>query len=87
MIFEGNIYDLQHFVTTAATGTLRPVSSNMSIIFSIFTTVQPVPLEASTIPRHKFEVVELSDLYNFPRFYAAADTPLYSIGVVRVLYS
>lgn len=75
VLFEGNAYDISHFVTRQAIGILRPVSSRIIIVLNNSTTIQPVPLEATMIPMHKFEIIELGELFNMPAL-LAGDVPL-----------
>lgn len=80
LIFEGNVYDLTNFVVKEQNGNLRPVSSNKLIVLSPITTVNHVPLEVTTIPRHKFEIVKLSDMYDRSSSNTSDETPMYGIG-------
>lgn len=84
MIVEGNAYDFHNFVTREPAGRLRPVSSDRSIVLTNSTTVQPVPLEVITIPRHKFELVTLTELYNLARSYPSDEAPLYAAGNCKI---
>lgn len=61
-VFEGNIYDFKNFVTQNATGTFRPVNTNMSIVLTNLTIVTPVLLEVGTIPGYKFDILMLKGL-------------------------
>ena len=80
MMFEGQVYDIYSFVCCDSTGKLRPVSSNISIVLTSQTVVLPAPNEVSTIPRHKFEITELSQLYSLTRSYPLDVIPSHAIG-------
>ena len=80
MVFEGKIYDIYTFICCDCFGKLRPVSSNISIVFTSQTVVLPTPNEISTIPRHKFEITELSQLYSLKRSYPLDVIPSHAIG-------
>uniref|UniRef100_A0A166G858 Replication protein A 70 kDa DNA-binding subunit B/D first OB fold domain-containing protein n=1 Tax=Daucus carota subsp. sativus TaxID=79200 RepID=A0A166G858_DAUCS len=79
MMFEGQVYDIYSFVCCDSTGKLRPVSSNISIVLTSQTVVLPAPNEVSTIPRHKFEITELSQLYSLTRSYPLDVIPSHAI--------
>lgn len=87
LLFEGNVYDFTNFITREATGSLRPVSTGISIVFTSHTRAQPVPLEVTTIPRHKFEITPIGDLYDLAMSYVADDSPVYAIGDIFYIYS
>lgn len=46
--------------------------------------MNPVPQEVSTIPRHKFEIVELGEVCNIARSYAPDETPIYVTGDLNI---
>lgn len=80
IIHEGNMYVLQNFQVKESTGNLRPVSSNMSIVFTHMTTMTPLVDDLPAIPMHKFEFVQLQDLRNFCNSYSSDLLPTNSIG-------
>ncbi|KAL1815245.1 hypothetical protein ACET3Z_017819 [Daucus carota] len=84
MMFEGQVYDIYSFVCCDSTGKLRPVSSNISIVLTSQTVVLPAPNEVSNIPRHKFEITELSQLYSLTRSYPLDVIPSHAIDVIGV---
>ncbi|XP_074347320.1 uncharacterized protein LOC141686167 [Apium graveolens] len=61
-IVEGGVYVFSNFYTKKALGTLKPVSSKLIINFSPTTTVDPVDDDVM-ISTHKFEFVDLSELF------------------------
>lgn len=77
---EGNIYVMKNFVTRVASRTLRPVSFNISILLTNLTTINHCPLNTPTIPRHKFEIVELDEIYNIASSYDPVEIHVYTIG-------
>ncbi|WOH04110.1 hypothetical protein DCAR_0623516 [Daucus carota subsp. sativus] len=80
MMFEGKIYDIYSFVCCDCSGKLGHVSSNISIVLTSQTVVLPAPNEVSTIPRHKFEITKLSQLYSLTRSYPLDVIPSHAIG-------
>lgn len=77
---EENVYNLKNFRIVIASEKLRPVSSDINVIFSNSTTTQIVPLEVSTIRRHKFEIVELCHVYNSARMQPPNEAPEFAVG-------
>lgn len=61
-MIEGGHYITSNFYAKQAMGTLRPTSSEYIINFSNLTTVQKLDQDDFTIPSHKFEFVDLSEL-------------------------
>lgn len=79
-IFEGGLYIISNFYTRKATGTLRPTSSKIIIAFSNTTRVQKVEEDDFMIPRHKFELVDLSELFGIVSKYENPEAPEFSTG-------
>lgn len=77
---EGGLYIISNFYTKEATGTLRPTSSKVIINFSNSTTVQKVPDDDFMIPNHKFEFVDLSELFQLASGYENPNAPEFSTG-------
>ncbi|KAL1811216.1 hypothetical protein ACET3Z_021281 [Daucus carota] len=84
-IFEGNMYVIQDFLTRRAIGTLRPVTSDICIILTENSKVTPIPLEIGRIPRNKFEITDIGDVYPIARNLAPNQLPVYSIDMVGVI--
>ncbi|XP_074378068.1 uncharacterized protein LOC141719592 [Apium graveolens] len=85
-IVEGQMYEITNFITTHASGTLRPVRSVLKIVFTPLTTVQtmyPNDLDQIFIERHNFEFVSLPQLAINPESYALDKT--FSIDIIRVV--
>lgn len=59
---------------------MRPVSSNILINFSQSTSIQKITADDFMIPLHKFEFVDLGDLFSLASSYAEPDSPDYSTG-------
>lgn len=78
-MLERNIYDIKYFITREVTGTLRPISSNVSILLKNLAIVNHVHVDASTIPRHKFEIIELGQVFNIASSYAADEILIHAI--------
>ncbi|KAL1831293.1 hypothetical protein ACET3Z_000944 [Daucus carota] len=81
-IVEGGLYILSNFFTREALGSLKPVSSKIIINFSPATSVELVPEDDFMIPFHKFEFVDLSELFSLASSYANPKTPDYSTDVI-----
>lgn len=80
IMVEGGLYVISNFYTREALGTLRPTSSHYVINFSNSTTVQQLDQDDFMIPRHKFEFVDLSKLFNLTSTYENPDAPQLSTG-------
>ncbi|XP_074324284.1 uncharacterized protein LOC141661199 [Apium graveolens] len=83
-IVEGGVFVFSNFYTKEALGSLRPVSSKFRINFSPSTNVERVE-DDFMIARHKFEFVDLSDLFVVANTYEKPDSPNYSRDVIGVL--
>lgn len=77
---EGAIYVVSNFYTKEALSNLKPVSSPIIINFSPSTHVEKVEEDDFMIPTHKFEFVDLSDLFSLASSYANAEYPEFSTG-------
>ncbi|KAK1364196.1 hypothetical protein POM88_039757 [Heracleum sosnowskyi] len=84
-IQEGSVYVVSNFYTKESTGSLKPVSSSILINFSPSTTIQKVEEGDFMIPLHKFEFVDLSDLFSFASANANIEFPEFSTDVIGVL--
>ena len=78
---------MSNFFTREALGSLKPVSSKIIINFSPATSVELVPEDDFMIPFHKFEFVDLSELFSLASSYANPKTPDYSTGHKLVIFS
>ncbi|XP_074327620.1 replication factor A protein 1-like [Apium graveolens] len=83
-IVEGGVFVFSNFYTKEALGSLRPVSSKFRINFSPSTNVERVE-DDFMIARHKFEFVDLSNLFAVANAYEKPDSPDYSTDVIGVL--
>lgn len=61
---------------------MRPVSSAKCIDFSNHTTVQQIVGDDQSIPLHKFDLLNLADVYEMARGYAIDQVPIYTIGKI-----
>lgn len=77
---EGSIYVISNFYTKEATGSFKPVSSKILINFSPSTTVEKMIEDDFMIPRHKFEFVDLGDLFSLASSYGNVEFPEFSTG-------
>ncbi|KAL1806428.1 hypothetical protein ACET3Z_029496 [Daucus carota] len=84
-VFEGSTYIIENFITRRARGYLRPVTSNIDIILNESSRVTPVPLELGRIPRHKFEITELGDIYSIVSNLAPGEDSTYALDIVGVI--
>lgn len=81
VIFEGNLYEITNFVVRQATGALKPVSSTTCIVLTQSTIAEQILNDAITpIPMHKFELVELEELYDIVKSYPLDEIPANAIG-------
>ena len=72
-IVEGGVYVISNFYTREAKGTMKPTSSKYLINFSNSTTVQKLIGDDFMIPIHKFEFVDLGELFNIASEYENPD--------------
>lgn len=79
---EGGVYILSKFYTKQALGTPKSVSSKFIINFSHLTTVHPV-YDDVMISNHKFEFVDLSDLFDVPQANGDVEFTEYATGSVN----
>ncbi|KAK1387611.1 hypothetical protein POM88_015789 [Heracleum sosnowskyi] len=84
-IDEGSIYVMSNFYTKEATGSLKPVSSKILINFSPSTTVQKLTEDDFMIPLHKFEFVDLGDLFSIASKCPNDEYPEYSTVIIGVV--
>nr|XP_017228930.1 PREDICTED: uncharacterized protein LOC108204139 [Daucus carota subsp. sativus] len=83
-IEEGSLYTITNFYTKAAFGSFRPVSSKILINFSNSTIVEKVDTDDFMIPMHKFEFVDLGDLFKLAESYGDQKTREFSTDVMGV---
>lgn len=79
---EGGLYIISNFYTKEALGSLKPVSCKNLINFSPSTTVEKLEDDDFMIPAHKFEFIDLGDLYGIANSYTNTDFPDYSAGLL-----
>ncbi|KAL1823972.1 hypothetical protein ACET3Z_010750 [Daucus carota] len=75
---EGGLYIISNFYTKEALDSLKPVSCKNLINFSPSTTVEKLEDDDFMIPAHKFEFIDLGDLYGIANSYTNTDFPDYS---------
>lgn len=73
---------MSNFVVKQALGKLRPVSSLFIIVFTKTTLIQILDNENFVIPRHKFEIVNLTDLHFKAKDFRDEDLPEYAYGKI-----
>lgn len=86
VIVEGGLYVISNFYTREATGTLKPTSSNIIINFSNSTHVHKLEEDDYMIPMHKFEFVDLSELFGIVSNYRDLVHPEFSTGYVFIMF-
>ncbi|KAK1384251.1 hypothetical protein POM88_021986 [Heracleum sosnowskyi] len=84
-IDEGSIYVMSNFYTKEAIGSLKPVSLNFLINFPPSTTVQKLTEDDFMIPLHKFEFVDLGDLFSIASNCPNDEYPEYSTDIIGVV--
>lgn len=84
VILEGRLYEISDFFAKEATGTMRPVSSNICIYFHDDTIVVPVAEGVVNIPMHKFEFVDFKHIQNYATNYEDYHPPSMLIGTVLI---
>ncbi|XP_074374189.1 uncharacterized protein LOC141714575 [Apium graveolens] len=84
IILEGNAYDIHNFIVIEPAGLLRLVSSDKIIIFVHDTIVHPVPFEVNTIPRHKFELKTIPEIFELAISLSEHVPPVHAIDIVRM---
>ena len=80
IIVEGGLYVISNFYIKEAFGSLRPIKSNIIIVFSNFTTVEKLDDDDLSIPFHKFQFVDIADLFKIATENANVDNPTFSTG-------
>ncbi|KAK1395936.1 hypothetical protein POM88_005799 [Heracleum sosnowskyi] len=85
IMVEGGLYEVSNFYTKDALGSFKPVSSKILINFSPSTKVEKIEEDDFMIPMHKFEFVDLSDLFGIVSAYVDDDKPDYSTDIIGVL--
>lgn len=80
IINEGAVYVVSNFYTKIPNGSLKPVSTPILINFSPSTVVEKVEEDDFMIPTHKFEFVDLSDLFSLASANANVEYPEFSTG-------
>lgn len=75
---ERGLYIISNFYTREATGTLRPTRNKIIINFSKSTNIEKLAQDDFMIPNHKFEFVDLSDLFCIASSYEISETPKFS---------
>lgn len=83
---EGGLYIISNFYTKEASGSLRPTRLKIVINFSNTTFVQKVEVDDFMIPKHKFEFIDLSDLFRVASSYENENNPEFATGVFIVLH-
>lgn len=78
-INEGGVYLITNFYAKEASGSLKPVSSKYMINFSPSTTVERVA-DDTMISNHKFEFVDLSELFSVASSFTNTEFPEFAIG-------
>ncbi|XP_074351789.1 uncharacterized protein LOC141690933 [Apium graveolens] len=81
-IVEGNVYVITNFYTREANGTMKPTSSKYLINFSNSTSVQKLVDDDFMIPRHKFEFVDLGELFSIASGYENAKSPEFATDII-----
>lgn len=77
---EGGLYIITNFYTREALGTLRPTLSKFFINFSNSTTVEKLEDDDFMIPFHKFEFIDLGELFKIATDNGNVDNPILSTG-------
>uniref|UniRef100_A0A161ZNE1 Replication protein A 70 kDa DNA-binding subunit B/D first OB fold domain-containing protein n=1 Tax=Daucus carota subsp. sativus TaxID=79200 RepID=A0A161ZNE1_DAUCS len=72
-IVEGGLYILSNFFTREALGSLKLVSSKIIINVSLATSVELIPEDDFMILFHKFEFVDLSELFSLANVIRAVE--------------
>ncbi|XP_074347667.1 uncharacterized protein LOC141686539 [Apium graveolens] len=88
IIHPGRLLRIRNVQVLPAAGFMRPVRSANHIIFLPITVVVLEPEKILSIPRHKFDLVHVTLLYNSPHCSALDELPIYStdvIGIVELL--
>lgn len=67
IIKEGPIYEILNFIIRDATGIHKTVSSRMAIVLTNSTILRHLIDGDHQIPRHKFELIDLRDVYSISR--------------------
>ncbi|WOG93005.1 hypothetical protein DCAR_0312284 [Daucus carota subsp. sativus] len=83
--YEGGMYIIENFMTRAAIGTLRPVTSDVCIILNESSIVTNIPLEIVRFPRYKFEITEIGDIYSVARNLDPGQPPVYALDIVGII--
>lgn len=76
---SGGVYIVQNFIVRDAVGNLRPVSANLSLRFTNATTFVPCK-DDLIIPQHKFEFIDLGDLFAEASRVGEKENPEFALG-------
>lgn len=85
-LMEEGLNIISNFYTNEATGILRPTTSKIIINFSNSTIVQKLPAGDFLIPNHKFEFIDLGDLFRVVNVYENQNTLEFSTGSNTILF-
>ncbi|KAL8090536.1 hypothetical protein AgCh_039840 [Apium graveolens] len=81
IIHPGTLLRIRNVQVLPAAGFLRPVRSTNYIMFLPITVVVLEPEEILSIPRHKFDLVPVTLLYNSLHCSTLDELPIYSTGI------
>lgn len=76
---EGGVYVVDNFSIKDVVGTLKPVSNDINLRFSVATRFQPC-LDELIIPHHKFEFMDLGDLFAEASRLGEKENPEFATG-------
>lgn len=85
VVHEGKIYVVHNFKVIEAKGSLRLVSSTMSIILIQSIVVNDLFHDIPAIPMNKFEFVPFGKLFDFDQFSMLNQAPSRSAGLLKLI--
>lgn len=80
-VVEGNVYTIENFQVRDTIGRLKPISTKIFIRLLGSTRIEPVGNDVM-IPLHKFELMDLGDLFTECNQYASDEIPEFAIGLL-----
>ncbi|XP_074371051.1 uncharacterized protein LOC141712131 [Apium graveolens] len=84
-IVEGNVYVITNLYTREAKGTMKPTTSKFLINFFNSTSAQKLVGDDFMIPRHKFEFVDLGELFSIAFGYENVESPEFAADIIGVV--
>lgn len=83
-VVEGFLYEIRNVQVLQPQGFLRPTRSDKVISFLPYTVMNQLMFDNFAIPRHKFELIPLDELYGQVALSVPQTNPLYATGIMSL---